>query len=58
VYHEPGARIVEELNETAYGERQYVAVDLEGHPWLFSRPAHDVSPAEWGARLTSNVERR
>ncbi|MCI0348601.1 MAG: VOC family protein, partial [Acidobacteriales bacterium] len=32
-----GARIVEELNETCYGERQYRVEDLEGHYWLFSR---------------------
>lgn len=45
-----GAKIVEELNETAYGERQYGAEDLDGHHWLFSRHARDVSPEEWGAR--------
>ncbi len=31
-----GARIVEDLHETGYGERQYGAEDLEGHHWLFS----------------------
>jgi uncharacterized glyoxalase superfamily protein PhnB len=46
-----GARIVEELHETIYGERQYVAEDLEGHRWLFSQHARDVAPADWGARL-------
>jgi uncharacterized glyoxalase superfamily protein PhnB len=44
-----GANIVEDLHETAYGERQYGAKDLEGHHWLFSRHARDVSPDEWGA---------
>jgi uncharacterized glyoxalase superfamily protein PhnB len=44
-----GAKIVEELNETAYGERQYGVEDLEGHHWLFSRHARDVGPDEWGA---------
>jgi uncharacterized glyoxalase superfamily protein PhnB len=44
-----GAKIVEELNETAYGERQFGVEDLEGHPWLFSRHVRDVSPEEWGA---------
>jgi uncharacterized glyoxalase superfamily protein PhnB len=47
-----GAKIVEELHETEYGERQYGVEDLEGHHWLFSRHARDVSPEEWGARLT------
>jgi len=46
-----GARIVEDLHETEYGERQYGVEDLEGHHWLFSRHARDVSPEEWGARI-------
>jgi uncharacterized glyoxalase superfamily protein PhnB len=44
-----GARIVEELHETEYGERQYGVVDFAGHHWLFSRHARDVDPREWGA---------
>ena len=44
-----GARIVEELNETIYGERQYGAEDIDGHLWIFSQHARDVSPEEWGA---------
>ena len=43
------ARIVEDLHETEYGERQYEVEDLAGHHWLFSRHARDVSPDEWGA---------
>jgi uncharacterized glyoxalase superfamily protein PhnB len=46
-----GARIVEEINETVYGERQYGVVDLGGHYWIFSQHARDVSPAEWGATI-------
>jgi uncharacterized glyoxalase superfamily protein PhnB len=46
-----GAKIVEDLHETEYGERQYGAEDLDGHRWLFSRHARDVSPEEWGAKL-------
>ncbi len=46
-----GAKIVEELHETEYGERQYGTEDLEGHHWLFSRHARDVSPDEWGATI-------
>jgi len=48
-----GAKIVEELNETIYGERQYGAEDLDGHHWLFSRHARDVSPDEWGAKIAN-----
>jgi uncharacterized glyoxalase superfamily protein PhnB len=46
-----GARIVEDPHETGYGEYQYVAVDLEGHHWLFSRHARDVDHSEWGATV-------
>jgi uncharacterized glyoxalase superfamily protein PhnB len=48
-----GAKIVEELHETEYGERQYGVEDLDGHHWLFSRHARDVSPEEWGATLAN-----
>jgi uncharacterized glyoxalase superfamily protein PhnB len=44
-----GANITEELNETVYGERQFVAQDLDGHLWLFSQHVRDMSPDEWGA---------
>jgi uncharacterized glyoxalase superfamily protein PhnB len=50
-----GAKIVEDLNETMYGERQYGVEDLEGHHWLFSRHAKDVSPEEWGATIASGT---
>jgi uncharacterized glyoxalase superfamily protein PhnB len=46
-----GAQIFEEVHETVYGERQYGAVDLDGHRWLFSRHSRDVSPTEWGAQI-------
>jgi uncharacterized glyoxalase superfamily protein PhnB len=44
-----GAKIVEDFNETVYGELQYGAADLDGHHWLFSRHARDLRPDEWGA---------
>ncbi len=46
-----GAKIVEDLNQTFYGEFQYGVEDLDGHHWLFSRHARDVSPDEWGATI-------
>lgn len=46
-----GAKIVEDLHETEYGELQYGVEDLEGHHWLFSRHARDVSPDAWGATI-------
>lgn len=49
-----GAKIVEELHETEYGERQYAVEDLDGHHWLFSRHARDVSPEQWGAKIAKS----
>jgi uncharacterized glyoxalase superfamily protein PhnB len=46
-----GARIVEDLHETEYGELQYGVEDMDGHHWLFSRHAKDVSPDAWGATI-------
>jgi uncharacterized glyoxalase superfamily protein PhnB len=48
-----GGTIWEELRETIYGEKQYGATDLEGHRWLFSQHARDVSPDAWGATIAS-----
>lgn len=48
-----GARLLEEPHQTEYGEYQYAAEDLDGHPWLFSRHAKDVSPGDWGAIVRS-----
>jgi uncharacterized glyoxalase superfamily protein PhnB len=46
-----GARIVEQLNQTVYGELQYGVLDLDGHHWLFSQHAKDLSPDSWGAKV-------
>ncbi len=48
-----GAAIDEELHETEYGERQYGAIDLGGHHWLFAQHARDVAPEAWGATVAS-----
>ena len=48
-----GAKIIEEPHETVYGEFQYAAEDLDGHRWLFSRHAKDLSPTDWGATLAT-----
>ena len=49
-----GAKIVEELHEVMYGEKQYGVEDLEGHRWLFSQHVRDVSPEEWGAKIAAH----
>lgn len=46
-----GAKIVEELHESEYGQRQYGAEDHEAHHWVFSKRVGDVSPEEWGAAI-------
>ncbi len=45
-----GVAVVEEINETVYGERQFGVEDLDGHGWLVSEHVRDVSPEEWGAQ--------
>ena len=49
-----GAKIVEDLQVTVYGERQYGVEDLGGHRWLFSQHAWDLSPDEWGAQIAQS----
>ena len=50
-----GTKILEDLHETIYGELQYGAEDLDGHHWLFSWHARDLSPEQWGARVSEPV---
>lgn len=45
-----GARILEPPATHPYGERQYSALDLEGHRWAFSQTVADVNPEDWGAQ--------
>jgi uncharacterized glyoxalase superfamily protein PhnB len=44
-----GAKILNPLASHAFGERQYSAIDLEGHRWDFTQSVADVDPEEWGA---------
>ncbi|CAN5558473.1 VOC family protein [soil metagenome] len=41
-----GAKIVKEPKDQFYGERTYIAADLEGHCWTFSQPVRTVSNEE------------
>lgn len=50
-----GAKIVEDLHDTMYGERQYGVEDLDGHHWLLSRHTRDVDPTEWGAIIVEEL---
>lgn len=41
-----GAKIVMEPADQFYGDRTYIATDVEGHYWTFSQPVRDVSRQE------------
>jgi uncharacterized glyoxalase superfamily protein PhnB len=41
-----GAKIVMEPTDQFYGERSYIAADLDGHHWTFSQPVRHVSKEE------------
>ena len=43
-----GAEILRAPEDHPYGERQYTAVDPEGHRWKFSQSIADVAPQDWG----------
>jgi uncharacterized glyoxalase superfamily protein PhnB len=46
-----GAEIVRAPQNYPYGERQYTAIDPEGHRWTFSQSIADVAPEEWGGEV-------
>ena len=41
-----GARIVKDPEDQFYGDRSYIAADLEGHFWTFSQAVRRVSEEE------------
>ncbi len=41
-----GAKIVKEPEDQFYGDRTYIAADLEGHYWSFAQPVRDLSNQE------------
>ena len=45
-----GARLVRDLQDHPYGERQCTFVDPAGHRWSFSQSIADVAPEEWGGQ--------
>jgi uncharacterized glyoxalase superfamily protein PhnB len=44
-----GAEVVRPPQAYPYGERQYVALDPDGHAWTFSESVEDADPVGWGA---------
>ena len=49
-----GARIIRDLEDFPYGERQYTCLDPAGHSWTFSQTIANVAPDVWGGQLTSS----
>jgi uncharacterized glyoxalase superfamily protein PhnB len=49
-----GAKIVDELTDFPYGERQYSAVDHAGHHWTFTETLEDVAPETWGGKTVTS----
>jgi len=43
-----GAKILTEVQDEVYGERQYTAEDFYGHRWNFTETFADVEPESWG----------
>jgi uncharacterized glyoxalase superfamily protein PhnB len=43
-----GAAILAPPMDYPYGERQYSALDLDGHRWTFTESIADVAPEQWG----------
>jgi uncharacterized glyoxalase superfamily protein PhnB len=50
-----GARIIRDLEEFPYGERQYSCLDPAGHSWTFSETIRNVDPAQWGGELAPRL---
>lgn len=48
---EHGARVTQAPITYPYGERQYTAVDIAGHQWVFTQSVKDVHPMVWGGKL-------
>jgi uncharacterized glyoxalase superfamily protein PhnB len=48
-----GAKIVRDLENFPYGERQYTCLDPAGHRWTFSETIANVDPTDWGGELAS-----
>ncbi|MDP1641792.1 MAG: VOC family protein [Phenylobacterium sp.] len=53
-----GAEIIRPLETQAYGDRTYLALDLEGHVWSFGQTVAPMSPAQWDAELGTSTSQR
>jgi uncharacterized glyoxalase superfamily protein PhnB len=46
-----GARVLADLADHMYGERQCSFLDPWGHPWTLTETIFDSDPADWGGEL-------
>ncbi len=53
-----GAKIVRDVADHPYGERQYTAADHVRHIWTFSQSIADIDPTDWGGIVDSRADRR
>jgi len=53
-----GAEIIRPLETQPYGDRTYLALDMEGHVWSFGQTVAPMSPAQWDAELGTSTSQR
>ena len=53
-----GAEIIRPLETPPYGDRTYLALDMEGHVWSFGQTVAPMSPAQWDAELGTSTTQR
>ncbi|MDP1988992.1 VOC family protein [Phenylobacterium sp.] len=53
-----GAEIIRPLETQPYGDRTYLALDLEGHIWSFGQTVAPMSVTEWDEKLGTQTRLR
>lgn len=53
-----GAEIIRPLETQAYGDRTYLALDLEGHVWSFGQTVKPMSAEQWDSELGTTTHVR
>lgn len=49
-----GARVVGELHDWEYGERQATIDDVFGHQWVLTQTLVDTDPQDWGGKTIAS----
>jgi uncharacterized glyoxalase superfamily protein PhnB len=50
---EHGAKLVGELRDWEYGERQATLDDVFGHQWVITQTLTDTAPEQWGGKTVT-----